>query len=112
MQNLMAEVLEVATAKEAGIVGMEAVARVGEMALIETTEPTGIGVATIVESIATAGIEVGAGAWTGAWIVNTKDLEAGAGVLIEMICMTVVIVVIGVCQETMIGGLILTTRRK
>lgn len=112
MQNLMAEVLEVATVKGAGTVGMEVVARAGETASIETTEL--IGVATTVRSAATAGIGVGAGAWTEkeAWIVNTKDPEAGAGVLTEMICTTVAIVAIGACQEIMIGGLTLSTKRK
>lgn len=116
LQNLMAEVLGVAILKEAGIVEMEAAARAGETALIKATELTRVGDATAAESAATAGTEVVAGVWTEreAWIVNTKDLEAGAGVLTEMTCMNVAMVTVEVHLEITAGDivLILSTRKK
>lgn len=115
-QNSMAEALRVAILKGAGIAEMEAAARAGGTASIKATELTQTGGAATAESAATAGTEVVAGVWTEreAWIVNTKDLEAGAGVLTERTCMNMATVTVGVHQEIMAGGVvpILNTRRK
>lgn len=91
--NLMAEALEVATAKGIGRMEMEAVARVGETALIGATGLTKRGDAATAEIAVISKIEVAVEAWTEreAWTVNTQDPKAEAGAWIGMVHMNVVI---------------------
>lgn len=72
MQNLMAKVLEVAIATEAGIVVMEGAAKAGETALIRAIDMNktegGTEAETVTENAATTVIKVVVGALTEAWI--------------------------------------------
>lgn len=81
MQNLMAKALEVATVKEAGVVAMEGAVKAGETAWIRAIEMIMTGSTTeaevVVGNVATAVIEVGVGALTGAWIKTMAEIGAG-----------------------------------
>lgn len=83
MQNLMAEVLEVAIVREAGTVEMEGAAKAGETTWIRATgmSTTGAvtGAGTVTGSAATAASGAVAGASTGAWTETTEGIGAGEG---------------------------------
>lgn len=98
MQNLMAEVLEVATVSEAGRVEMEGAAKAGEttwIRVIGMSMTEGVTEAeTVTENAATAATEVVVGAWTGAWIETTDGIRAGEGASTGMLPMN------GTTEET------------
>lgn len=106
MQNLMAKVLEVAIATEAGIVVMEGAAKAGETAwirAIEMNKTEGVTEAeTVIGNAATAVIEVVVGALTGAWIETIEEIGAGEGALTGMVAMN------GTTEETTAHPLIVT----
>lgn len=91
MQNLTAKVLEVATAREAGIAVMEGAAKAGETAWIRAIEMnTTEGVTeaeTVIGKAPTTVIEVVVGALTGAWIEIIEEIIAGEGALTGMVAM-------------------------